>query len=200
MTNKDTLIKLFLIIIILILSLYSFFKIKKLNNELEVKGSAILLEKKISKSVNNSFIKIKRENDSLYKFINEIKLLKPEKVTEIKTITKIVADSSINKNNKTDSLYIFTDNNKNYSYRLSIKANNVSKYNLNVDIYDNIRVVDNGENTFVETSNSTIIDNITYVKNKGVKKFNFNVGVGFGYGLINKKPDVFIGVGFGYNF
>lgn len=55
-------------------------------------------------------------------------------------------------------------------------------YKLNIPIYSTER---------------TITEQITKVK---TKHFNFMVGVGGGYGLINRKPDVFIGAMVGYSF
>lgn len=55
-------------------------------------------------------------------------------------------------------------------------------YKLNIPIY---------------STEKTITEQITKVK---TKHFNFMIGVGGGYGLITRKPDVFIGGMVGYSF
>lgn len=49
---------------------------------------------------------------------------------------------------------------------------------------------------YPEITKETIIKE-TY-NQKGT--WNYNIGIGIGYGLFNKKPDAYIGVGFGYTF
>lgn len=200
MTNKGTVIKIGLIVI-LSMFIYSRYTIFSLKKEIQNKTNELFLYEDLNKSVNKTLKEIKKENDSLNCFIEKIKDLKPNKITEIKTVTKIIIDSSMVEKSKSDSVYIFTDKTNLYNYKLSINANSLTNYKLDIDVYDIIRVVDNGNSTFVETTNSSITENITYRKNKNkVSNFKFNLGVGVGYGVIHKKPDIFIGVGFGYNF
>ena len=50
--------------------------------------------------------------------------------------------------------------------------------------------------------NDTITINTTTVKNINTPKsgFYYGIGVGVGYGFINRKPDIFVGLTIGYRF
>ena len=52
-------------------------------------------------------------------------------------------------------------------------------------------------NIYPKTVTNTITSEITKYK---TKHWNFTLGVGAGYGLINRKPDIFIGGMVGYSF
>lgn len=88
-----------------------------------------------------------------------------------------------------DTLYIeskpeiFKDSTDNYD--ITINAVKLNNYQLNIHHTDTI---------FYEKE---IIKN---VYNKRKQHFNHGISVGFGYGFINRKPDLFLGYSIQYNF
>ena len=80
--------------------------------------------------------------------------------------------------------------------------------NADFKLHDQFMIInrekDGVNQTFINHSNNATIENTTMWHRKNDKKwyqkFNVSPQVGVGYGMFNKKFDVYVGVGVGYNF
>ena len=98
--------------------------------------------------------------------------------TRTKYETKVVNDTIWIK----DKSFTTTDSNSNYV--IDINAVKLNWYRLRMMKNDTI------------TINSTTVKNINSPKSG----LYYGLGVGVGYGFINRKPDIFVGLTFGYRF
>ena len=79
-----------------------------------------------------------------------------------------------------------TDTYKRVHYDITINAVKLNSYQLNIHHTDTI------------TYTNEIIKNV-YIKKKQ-SHFTHGISLGFGYGFINRKPDLFLGYSIQYNF
>lgn len=121
-------------------------------------------------------------------------------VTRLKTDTVFITNDKIRF--KTiyinDTMYIedkpYTYKDSTNDYKIQINGVKINWYNLDVFKKDTI------------TKEITSIKYINNNNNDNTKKYSikdhlkYGIGVGAGYGLINKQPDVYLGVFFGYSF
>lgn len=153
---------------------------------------------------------LKKTNEELYDSIKKLNNVK--EAIQIKYVTQYNSDTVyVGKYHQAkDSIYHYSQNNDTINYNLDINGNNVKWFKLDFSIQDNLMIVTrskNGQNeTTISHSEYTDINDVTvYVpkKNFGQKlkeKLYFGVGVGAGYGLFNKKPDIYIGINAGIKF
>ena len=87
-----------------------------------------------------------------------------------------------------DSSVVVDEPSANVDYHLYVKTDN---YDV-----DSVALKFNVDYPKV-TEIQTITKEITKTK---TKHFGYGINVGVGYGLINRKPDVYVGFGVGYNF
>lgn len=102
----------------------------------------------------------------------------PDTLYKYKTI--VINDTTYIERHYND--YIFNDD----YYTLFINAVDLNKYKLDIHKTDTIR--------FTKQVEVPI-----YVKPKE-KHWYYGIGMGVGYGLFNKKPDIYIGISAGYKF
>ena len=98
--------------------------------------------------------------------------------TRTKYETKVINDTVWIK----DKPFTTTDSTSNYI--IDINAVKLNWYRLRMMKNDTI------------TINTTTVKNITAPKSG----FHYGIGVGAGYGFINRKPDIFVGLTIGYRF
>lgn len=71
---------------------------------------------------------------------------------------------------------------------------NISGYNTNLDsITFKVKYPTIFESVHTDITNNTTTETVKYKK----PKITFNLSVGAGYGIINKKPDIYVGFSFG---
>ncbi len=109
---------------------------------------------------------------------------------------------------KVDSVYHYTQNNDTVNLNIDVKAKELEWVNADFKLHDQFMIInrekDGVNQTFINHSNNATIENTTMWHRKNDKKwyqkFNVSPQVGVGYGMFNKKFDVYVGVGVGYNF
>lgn len=153
---------------------------------------------------------LKKENKELYDSIK--KLSDVSEAIQIKYVTKREIDTVFIDNTYffKDSVYHYAQTSDTINYNLDIKGKDVQWFKLGFSIQDSLMLVTrsyNGQNeTTISHDSNTSITDVTVFKPK--KKFfqkikentYFGVGVGAGYGVINKKADIYIGVNAGIKF
>lgn len=164
----------------------------------------------VSISENKTLKDLKKVNEELYDSIRKLSNVKEaiqiKYVTEYKTDTVYIDDLYI----PTDSIYHYSQVSDTINYDLKIKGKEVEWFKLGFSIQDSLMIVtrlSNGQNetTITHPTNTTIKNVTVFVpKKKFLEKVKesvyFGVGVGAGYGLFNKKPDIYVGINAGIKF
>ena len=153
---------------------------------------------------------LKKENEELYDSIR--KLTDVKEAIQVKYVIERDIDTVYIDNTyiPLDSIYHYAQNSDTISYNLDIKGKDVEWFKLDFSIQDSLMLVTrsaNGQNetTISHTTNTSIKDVTVFVpKKKFSQKVKentyFGVGVGAGYGVFNKKPDIYIGINVGIKF
>ena len=153
---------------------------------------------------------LKRENEELYDSIRKLSNVK--EAIQVKYVLKRDIDTVYINNTyiPIDSIYHYAQNSDTINYNLDIKGKDVEWFKLDFSIQDSLMLVTrsaNGQNeTIISHTTNTSIKDVTVFVPK--KKFSqkvkeniyFGVGVGAGYGVFNKKPDIYIGINAGIKF
>ena len=153
-----------------------------------------------------SFNSLKRENKELY---NEVKRLKDLKEvikykyrTEYRTVTIYISNPSDEVINK-DTTYRLSNETDSISY--SLLANVTGKlnyYKLYFKLSDTFKITRQEDNRFNRlniSSDNGRIEGVTRWQ-KRTPRLNVGLNAGIGYGILSKRPDLFVGVGFCFNF
>ena len=147
---------------------------------------------------------LKKENKELYDSIR--KLTDVKEAIQVKYVIERDIDTVYIDNTyiPLDSIYHYAQNSDTINYNLDIKGKDVEWFKLDFSIQDSLMLVTrslNGQNetTISHTTNTSIKDVTVFVpKKKFSQKVKentyFGVGVGAGYGVFNKKPDIYIGI------
>lgn len=153
---------------------------------------------------------LKKENKELYDSIR--KLTDVKEAIQVKYVIERDIDTVYIDNTyiPLDSIYHYAQNSDTINYNLDIKGKDVEWFKLDFSIQDSLMLVTrslNGQNetTISHTTNTSIKDVTVFVpKKKFSQKVKentyFGVGVGAGYGVFNKKPDIYIGINAGIKF
>lgn len=153
---------------------------------------------------------LKKENKELYDSIR--KLTDVKEAIQVKYVIEKDIDTVYIDNTyiPLDSIYHYAQNSDTINYNLDIKGKDVEWFKLDFSIQDSLMLVTrslNGQNetTISHTTNTSIKDVTVFVpKKKFSQKVKentyFGVGVGAGYGVFNKKPDIYIGINAGIKF
>ena len=152
--------------------------------------------------------KLKQENKELYDSI--AKLQDVESGMVIKFIEHYNTDTiKVDKFIvQRDSVYHYTQNNDTVNLNIDVKAKELEWVNADFKLHDQFMIInrekDGVNQTFINHSDNATIENTTMWHRKNDKKwyqkFNVSPQIGVGYGMFNKKIDVYVGVGVGYNF
>ena len=153
-----------------------------------------------------SFNSLKRENKELY---NEVKRLKDLKEvikykyrTEYRTDTIYISNLSDDVINN-DTTYRLSNETDSISY--SLLANVTGKlnyYKLYFKLSDTFKITRQEDNRFNRlniSSDNGRIEGVTRWQ-KRTPRLNVGLNAGIGYGILSKRPDLFVGVGFCFNF
>ena len=161
-------------------------------------------------SNDKTLYELKKKNKELYDSIR--KLTDVKEAIQIKYVIERDIDTVYIDNTyiPIDSIYHYTQNIDTINYNLDIKGKDVKWFKLNFSIQDSLMLVTrsvNGQNetTISHTTNTSIKDVTVFVpKKKFSQKVKentyFGFGVGAGYGVFNKKPDIYIGINAGIKF
>lgn len=153
---------------------------------------------------------LKKKNKELYDSIR--KLTDVKEAIQVKYVIERDIDTVYIDNTyiPLDSIYHYAQNSDTINYNLDIKGKDVEWFKLDFSIQDSLMLVTrslNGQNetTISHTTNTSIKDVTVFVpKKKFSQKVKentyFGVGVGAGYGVFNKKPDIYIGINVGIKF
>ncbi len=152
--------------------------------------------------------KLKKENKELYDSIS--KMQDVESGIIIKFVEKYKTDT-IPANEfayGNDSIYHYKQDNDTVNLAIDVKAKKLDWVKADFALHDKFVITNREKNGVNETtishSSSTSINETQMWhrenKEKWYKKFVVGPQVGVGYGVLNKKIDVYVGAGVSYNF
>lgn len=167
--------------------------------------------KYISVNLDKEIKDLKKENRALYDSIkeykNEITFLSQFKYEKEYVIDTVFVKEPLKEENV--KTFTYSNNSDTIDYTLNIgSAQEPNWYNLKFKLKDELTIInrnnDNGLNkTTIESTNNANIENVTVFNKKQTSfndKLSHGITIGGGYGLINKKLDIYLGYGFTYNF
>lgn len=199
-----TIVQWIVIVILLGTCVYMFFNDRKDSTKQE---TIVQTDNTYVKTYESQKLKeLEKENKALYDSIKNLSNL--ESAVEIKYVYRFKTDtvyvSSIDAGN--DSVYKYTYDNDTLRYDLAIKAKELKWHKTNFELNDKFTIVNTENNgnvtTIIGHSPNAEIEDVTTWHNK--KKFWDNVyygpSISVGYGVFNKKPDIFVGFSIGWNF
>ena len=202
-----------LMIILLAISCFYFWRSSN-DSEGNLIKDEITFDKNEKQTVNISNDKtwgeLKRENEELYDSIRKLSDVK--EAIQVKYVLKRDIDTVYINNTyiPIDSIYHYAQNSDTINYNLDIKGKDVEWFKLDFSIQDSLMLVTrsvNGQNetTISHTTNTSIEDVTVFVPKKTFSQkvkenIYFGVGVGAGYGVFNKKTDIYIGINAGIKF
>lgn len=203
--NKDIIILAFTILVIACIYIYKHNEYKNaisaLQGEIEFYTDSLNRYTKLYNSA--SLSELKKENKELY---NQVKA-KDNLIDALQFIYKykyVGKEEIIDTPIETDSLYHFNVQTDTMGYDLKVWSTHLQKYKLMFNLTNKFTITKQqiGDNNRTEI-NSYLpgrIEGVTTWSQK-TKKQRFLIGpsIGVGYGLLTKKPDVFIGVTVTYN-
>lgn len=171
-------------------------QIKTLSNNVEFYIDSLNRYTKIYSS--EDFSQLKKENKELYSQLRDKKSL----VEAIKFEYKYKYEGkehSIDNSIQSDSCYRFQENTDTISYNLEIWATHIQKYKINFSLTNEFLItrqsIDNQNKIEINSQLPGRIQDVTvWTKPTKKKRFGAGISIGVGYGLITKKPDIFIGV------
>ena len=152
---------------------------------------------------------LKKENRELYDSIRRLNDV--ESAIEIRYKYKYVTDTITKTEfvyNTNDSVYHYHNDNDTITCDIDVKANNLEWIQNRFTINDRFMIInrekDGMNQTFINHGENTTIDAVDTWhriedKQKWYKNFHLGIQAGFGYGVFNRKPDIFIGVGVSYD-
>lgn len=197
-----------LIVIMLIVCIFMYFNGKS-NNEV-VTSEEYQKEQTYVKIYESQTIEnLKKQNRELY---DSIKMLKNvETAVQIKYKYKYVSDTIrvIDTVISNDSVYHYELDNDTVNHTIDVKAKDLEWLKSSFAVNDKFIIVNkekDGQNQItIEHSKNTDIESVDVFhrindEDKWHKKFTISPQVGVGYGVFNKKVDVYVGVGVGYKF
>lgn len=171
-------------------------QIKTLSNNVEFYIDSLNRYTKIYSS--EDFSQLKKENKELYSKLRD----KESLVEAIKFEYKYKYEGkehSIDNSIQSDSCYRFQENTDTVSYNLEIWATHIQKYKINFSLTNEFLItrqsIDDQNKIEINSQLPGKIQDVTvWTKPTKKKRFGAGISIGAGYGLITKKPDIFIGV------
>lgn len=167
--------------------------------------------------------KLKRENRELYDSISKLKdvesgmvikfrehyntdTIKVDKFIVQRDTVRVYADNNVYE--QIDSVYHYTQNNDTVNLNIDVKAKQLQWMQADFTINDKFMIInrekDGVNQTLISHSDNATIEGTTmWHRQEGKKwyqRFTVSPQVGAGYGIVNKKFDVYVGVGVGYQF
>lgn len=171
-------------------------RISKLTSDIEFYVDSINRYTKLYPS--EDFKKLKKENRDLYNKLKD----KENLIEAIEFEWKYKyegLEQKIGELQETDSLYHFNIQTDTVGYDLKVWATHLAQYKINFNISNKFLLTHqqvNNENRFEINSQlpGKIQDVTIWTKPTKKKRFGVGMSIGAGYGLITKKPDLFVGV------
>lgn len=214
MTNgKIKKIGLWIIIALLsIICLYLVFNNNKNNDDNFISDVSFIKNETqyVDISKDKSLSELKKLNEELYDSIRYLSNVK--EAMQIKYVTKYKTDT-IHINHtyvEKDSIYHYFNENDTIKYKIDISGKDVKWFQFGFEMQDSLMIVtrsknEQNETTITHSKNTDITNTTIFVpkrtfKSKIKEKTYFGIGVGAGYGVINKKPDIYIGINVGVKF
>lgn len=151
---------------------------------------------------------LKEQNKALHDSIDKLK--NAESGIEIKYVYKYVTDTiRVDRfvYNENDSVYHYVTDNDTISCEFDVKAQQLEWVKNKFTVNDKFMIINrekDGENQLIINHSPNVeIENVDAWhrpnnKNMWYNNFHFGIQAGYGYGIINHKPDLFIGVGVTY--
>ena len=152
---------------------------------------------------------LKKQNRELYDSIKGIENVKQAVIIKYKYVYNgdtVYIDRTLPPIE--NELYTFEKKSDTISYNLSVKGKEIEWYKLDFTLNDKLTLInreENGSNLLtINTANGggtiegTQVFNKQINRNSFFKRFSYGVQVGVGYGLITKKPDIYVGVGINF--
>jgi hypothetical protein len=155
---------------------------------------------------------LKKENSELYDSIKKLKNVKQAMIIKYKYvyngdtvyIPRVLPSISTPVPDKSH-IQTYTKNTDTLSYKLLIKGDTIDWYKLDFTLNEKLTIINREENNSNEatittntgggTVTGTQIFNQKRNPNSFFNRFSFGVQTGVGYGIISKKPDIYVGVG-----
>lgn len=168
--------------------------------------------------------KLKRENRELYDSIAKLQNVESGMVikfvehynTDTITVDRFVIQRDTVKYllndsieyQKIDSIYHYQQDNDTINLSIDVKAEALQWVNADFQIHDQFMIInrekDGVNQTFINHSDNATVENTTMWHRKNTEKwynrFVISPQVGVGYGMFNKKLDVYVGAGVSYKF
>lgn len=168
--------------------------------------------------------KLKRENRELYDSIAKLQNVESGMVikfvehynTDTITVDRFVIQRDTVKYllndsieyQKIDSIYHYQQDNDTINLSIDVKAEALQWVNADFQIHDQFMIInrekDGVNQTFINHSDNATVENTTMWHRKNTEKwynrFVISPQVGVGYGIFNKKLDVYVGAGVSYKF
>lgn len=154
---------------------------------------------------------LKKENRELYDSLKNKKDVKQAVIIKYKYVYNgdtVKIDRKLPA--KKDSIYTYSKSNDSINYTLTLKTYQQPEwYKLNFTLNDKLMLVNrekNGSNEMtVSTNNGGIIQDVDVFNKKTnvnsfMNRFSISANAGVGYGLISKRPDIYVGVGVSFRF
>lgn len=195
-------------LLVIMLLLFGVFSLWDTNNKLESKFESY---KKNGEYVtlyqSKTITQLKRENRELYDSIKEYKSVKQAIIIKYKYIYSGDTVFIYRKLPTQDSVYEFSKKTDTISYTAQVKtASKPEWFKVDFTINDKLTIInreENGDNELTINTNGGIIEGTSVFnkkenKNSFIDRFSVGVNAGVGYGIITKKPDLYIGVGVSY--
>lgn len=152
---------------------------------------------------------LKEKNEALYDSINKLK--NAESGIEIRYVYKYVTDTiKVDRfvYNSNDSVYHYMTDNDTISCEFDVKAQQLEWVKNRFTVNDKFMIINrekDGENQLIinHGPNVEVTDVDAWHRQNNINawynNFHFGIQAGVGWGIINKKPDVFIGIGVSYD-
>jgi hypothetical protein len=165
--------------------------------------------------------KLKRENRELYDSISKLRdvesgmvikfrehyntdTIKADKFIVQRDTVRIYADDNVYE--QIDSIYHYAQNNDTVNLNIDVKAKQLQWMQADFTINDKFMIInrekDGVNQTLISHSDNATIEGTAMWHRQEAKKwyqrFTVSPQVGAGYGIVNKKFDVYVGIGVGY--
>ena len=140
-------------------------------------------------------------NDTVFCVKDAEQVIEIQETIKYKTDTVYVKDTIEVADSSQYHTYLYEKNNDSVSYRIALYSKEEPLwYWMQCEHKNRLSLIQTPDTTYIQSSNS-IITGVSVKRKKDWKsRFRPTVGVGVGYGLTNRKIDVYVGGGISYTF
>ncbi len=185
---------------------YGFFTRNGLRNQIQEYEEQLTYTKITS---DNTLSSLKKENKELYDSIKSLKDKNNiESIVEIRYKTTVKTDTIYKESfvQGADSIYRYHQTNDTIDCNIDVAAKDLEWINARFSVRDKFTIInrkdDDTNTTTIDHSPMTEIEGTTilHVKQPWYKHIKHGPQIGVGYGIVNRKFDVFVGYGVSYTF